>query len=120
MCSVLHCSSILVCAEPRADGDEAEVMDADLIAGKIHMFKKVLDDSTDPGFYDHHQQGIATMQNSTEWRSKAMLTEAKASNRSVTNQTQSSMPTNSGKRTGALQVQQFQQRVFLPHVDLTM
>lgn len=34
-----------------------------------------------------------------------MLTQAQASNRSVTNQTQSSMPTSSGKRTGALLVQ---------------
>lgn len=46
-----------------------------------------------------------------------MLAEAKASNRSVTNYSQSSKPTNSGKRTGALLVQQFQQRAFLPRLD---
>ena len=39
MCSVLHCSSILICAKPRADGDEADFMDADLIAGILHVEK---------------------------------------------------------------------------------
>lgn len=34
MCSVLHCLTIVICAEPRADDDEADFMDADLIAGK--------------------------------------------------------------------------------------
>ncbi len=44
MCCVLHCSSILVYAEPRADIDEADFMEVDLITGKSYMLKKVLDD----------------------------------------------------------------------------
>ena len=55
ICSVLYCLSVVACAEPRADDDEAEFMDDDLIAGKFHMLKKLLDDSTHPGlFYNHH------------------------------------------------------------------
>ncbi len=57
ICSVLHRLSIAVCAdsEPRANDDEADFMDDDLIAGKHYTLKQLMDDSTDPGLsYNYH------------------------------------------------------------------
>lgn len=49
ICSVLHCVSIAICAEPRANDDEADFINDNLVAGKLDVLKNLIDDSTDPG-----------------------------------------------------------------------
>lgn len=56
ICSVLHCLSIVICAEPRADDDEADIVSADWMAGKLYMLKQLLDDSTNPDRSCNHHK----------------------------------------------------------------